>query len=176
VKSSPKSDSSKYSRHVPRGIDVTVAAIVERDGRFLMVEERSGSNLVLNQPAGHLEQGESLLAAVVRETLEETAHHFEPSHVVGFYLWRSEEADTTYLRVAFCGAATPMADVETLDEGIVAVHWLTRSQLFSRQRQLRSPMVLRCLDDYAAGHRYPLDLIHYLDPRALFPFGQAAHA
>ena len=176
VKSNPKSDAFKYSRHSPRGIDVTVAAIIEREGRFLMVEERSGSSLVLNQPAGHLEQGESLLRAVVRETLEETAHHFEPSHVVGLYLWRSEEANTTYLRVAFCGEADPMADVETLDEGIVAVHWLSRSQLLSRQRQLRSPMVLRCLDDYLAGHRYPLDIVHYLDPRALFPFGQAAHA
>jgi 8-oxo-dGTP pyrophosphatase MutT (NUDIX family) len=159
-----------------RGIDVTVAAIIDREGEFLMVEERSGSQLVLNQPAGHLEQGESLLTAVVRETLEETAHHFEPSHVVGFYLWRSEEADTTYLRVAFCGTADPMADVETLDEGIVGIHWLTRSQLHGRRHQLRSPMVLRCLDDYLSGDRYPLDIIHYLDPRSLFPFGHAAHA
>ena len=176
MKSNPKSDSFKYSRPMTRGIDVTVAAIVEREGKFLMVEERSGSHLVLNQPAGHLEQGESLIAAVVRETLEETAHHFEPSHVVGFYLWRSEEAATTYLRVAFCGNADPMADVEPLDEGIVAVHWLTRSQLWSRQRQLRSPMVLRCLDDYLAGHRHPLEILHYLDPRGFLPFGQAAHA
>ena len=80
-----------------RGIDVTVAAIIERDGKFLMVEERAGGKLVLNQPAGHLEQGESLLAAAAREALEETGHRFEPEHVVGFYLWRSEEADTTYL-------------------------------------------------------------------------------
>jgi 8-oxo-dGTP pyrophosphatase MutT (NUDIX family) len=159
-----------------RGIDVTVAAIVEREGKFLMVEERSGSHLVLNQPAGHLEQGESLIAAVVRETLEETAHHFEPSHVVGLYLWRSEEAATTYLRVAFCGSADPMADVETLDDGIVAVHWLTRAQLRTRERQLRSPMVLRCLDDYLAGHRHPLEILHYLDPRGLLPFDHAAHA
>ena len=175
MKSSPKYASSKYSGQAARSVDVTVAAVVEREGRFLMVEERSGSNLVLNQPAGHLEQGESLLAAVVRETLEETAHHFEPSHVVGFYLWRSDEANTTYLRVAFCGMADPTADVETLDEGIVAVHWLTRSQLITRQRQLRSPMVLRCLDDYLAGHRYPLDMLHYLDPRALASFGHAVY-
>ena len=90
-----------------RGIDVTVAAIIERDGKFLMVEERAGSTLVLNQPAGHLEQGESLFAAAAREALEETGHRFEPEHVVGFYLWRSEDADTTYLRVAFCGNAEP---------------------------------------------------------------------
>jgi len=150
-----------------RGIDVTVAAIIEREGRFLMVEERAGGNLVLNQPAGHLEQGESLLTAVVREAIEETGHHFEPSHIVGFYLWRSEEAGTTYLRIAFCGTAEPSADVAPLDEGIVAVHWLTRAQLLNKQRQLRSPMVLRCLDDYLAGNRYSLDCLNYLDPRSL---------
>lgn len=175
VKSNPKYDSFKVSRPPARGIDVTVAAIIEQDGRFLMVEERSGSSLVLNQPAGHLEHGESLLAAVAREALEETAHHFEPTHIVGFYLWRSDESGVTYLRVAFCGESGPMADVETLDEGIVGVHWLTRAQLLSRQQQLRSPMVLRCIDDYLRGHRHPLDCLHYLDPRTLL-LGQAAHA
>jgi 8-oxo-dGTP pyrophosphatase MutT (NUDIX family) len=158
-----------------RGIDVTVAAVIEQQGRFLMVEERSGGNLVLNQPAGHLEQGESLLAAVARETIEETGHHFEPTHIVGFYLWRSAEANTTYLRVAFCGSAEPSADVVPLDEGIVAVHWLTRSQLLSRQRQLRSPMVMRCLDDYLAGHRYPLDCLSYLHAGTL-GLAEARHA
>ena len=149
-----------------RGIDVTVAAIVESRGKFLMVEERAaGGNLVLNQPAGHLEQGESLLAAVVRETLEETGHRFEPEHVVGFYLWHSREADTTYLRVAFCGTVEPSADVAVLDEAVVAVHWLTRAQLNSRTHQLRSPMVMRCIDDYLSGQRYPLDCIAYLEPR-----------
>ena len=99
---------------------------------------------MLNQPAGHLEQGESLLAAVAREALEETGHRFEPEHVVGFYLWRSEDADTTYLRVAFCGDVEPSADVAaaSLDDGIVAVHWLSRAQLQQRAHQLRSPMVL----------------------------------
>jgi 8-oxo-dGTP pyrophosphatase MutT (NUDIX family) len=150
-----------------RGIDVTVAAIIERDGKFLMVEERSGGTLVLNQPAGHLEQGESLVAAVVREALEETGHRFEPEHVVGFYLWRSPDANTTYLRVAFCGQAEPSADVAALDEGIVAVHWLTRAQLERRAAQLRSPMVLRCIEDYLFGRRYPLDCLTYLDPHSL---------
>jgi 8-oxo-dGTP pyrophosphatase MutT (NUDIX family) len=167
VKTTPKSDNYSYSRRLGRGIDVTVAAIIEREGRFLMVEERAAGNLVLNQPAGHLEQGESLLTAIVRETIEETGHHFEPTHIVGFYLWRSEEAGTTYLRVAFCGTAEPSADVATLDEGIVAVYWLTRAQLLSKQRQLRSPMVMRCLDDYLAGRRYSLDCLSYLDPRSL---------
>ncbi len=149
-----------------RGIDVTVAAIIERAGKFLMVEERAGPNLVLNQPAGHLEQGESLLAAVTREALEETGHRFEPEHLVGFYLWHSKDAGTTYLRVAFCGAVEPSADVAALDDGIVALHWLSRAQLARRVHELRSPMVLRCIDDYLAGQRYPLDCLAYLDPRS----------
>ena len=150
-----------------RGIDVTVAAIIERDGKFLMVEERAGAQVVLNQPAGHLEQGESLLAAVIRETLEETGHRFDPEHVVGFYLWHSADAETTYLRVAFCGEAEPSADVAALDEGIVAVHWLSRSQLANRAHQLRSPMVMRCIDDYLAGRRYPLDCLAYLESKPI---------
>ena len=165
VKSNPKYASFKYSKPMTRGIDVTVAAIIERDGKFLMVEERAGGNLVLNQPAGHLEQGESLLAAVTREAIEETGHRFEPEHVVGFYLWRSEDADTTYLRIAFYGTAEPSADVAVLDEGIVALHWLSRAQLRHRAHQLRSPMVLRCVDDYLSGYRYPLDCLTYLDTR-----------
>ena len=149
-----------------RGIDVTVAAIIERAGKFLMVEERAGGNLVLNQPAGHLEQGESLLAAVTRETLEETGHRFDPEHVVGVYLWHSQDAATTYLRVAFCGAVEPSADVAALDEGIVALHWFSRAQLVRRVHELRSPMVMRCIDDYLAGQRYPLDCLAYLNPRS----------
>lgn len=150
-----------------RGIDVTVAAIIERAGRFLMVEERAGTSLVLNQPAGHLEQGESLLAAVAREALEETGHRFDPEHVVGFYLWHSQDAETTYLRIAFCGEVEPSADVAALDEGIVAVHWLSRAQLVHRAHQLRSPMVLRCIDDYLAGQRYPLDCLTHLASAAI---------
>jgi 8-oxo-dGTP pyrophosphatase MutT (NUDIX family) len=150
-----------------RGIDVTVAAIIERGGKFLMVEERAGSHLVLNQPAGHLEQGESLPAAVAREALEETGHRFDPEHVVGFYLWHSQDAETTYLRIAFCGDAEPSPDVAALDEGIVAVHWLSRAQLVNRTQQLRSPMVLRCIDDYLAGQRYPLDCLTHLDSKAV---------
>ena len=148
-------------------IDVTVAAIIERDGRFLLVEERVSGKLVLNQPAGHLEQGESLVTAVQREALEETGFRFTPTDVVGFYLWRSEAAGTTYLRIAFCGTAEPPAGPVELDDGIVGAHWLSRNQILSRSRELRSPMVLRCPDDYLAGHRYTLDSLTYLAPEAL---------
>ncbi len=147
-------------------IDVTVAAVIEREGRFLLVEERVAGHLVLNQPAGHLEPGESLTAAAVRETLEETGHRFEPREVVGVYLWHSEEAGTSFLRVTFCGGVEPPAAQPQLDDGIVGVHWLTRGQIVSRERDLRSPMVLRCLDDYVAGQRYPLDCLAYLAPPA----------
>jgi 8-oxo-dGTP pyrophosphatase MutT (NUDIX family) len=150
-----------------RGIDVTVAAIIERGGKFLMVEERAAGALVLNQPAGHLERGESLPAAVMREALEETGHRFEPEHVIGLYLWHSAAADTTYLRVAFCGPVEPSPDVVSLDEGIVALHWLSRAELAHRTPQLRSPMVLRCIDDYLAGRRYSLDCLTYLESKPI---------
>ena len=143
-------------------IDVTVAAIIERDGRFLTVEELAGGQVVLNQPAGHLEVGESLLEAVVRETREETGHSFVPSSLVGIYLWQSAEAGTTFLRVTFCGPAESPAGAVELDEGILSVHWLTRGQLLHRESALRSPMVLRCIDDYLAGHRYPLSCLTHL--------------
>ena len=150
---------------MPQGIHVTVAAIVERDGSFLFVEELVNGRTVLNQPAGHLEQGESLLEAVVRETLEETGHRFEPTSFVGVYQWHSEEAGATYLRFAFCGTAQAPAGPVQLDRGILGTHWLTRGQLGSRGAQLRSPMVLRCLNDYLAGTRYPLDCVNYVDYR-----------
>jgi 8-oxo-dGTP pyrophosphatase MutT (NUDIX family) len=146
-----------------QGIDVTVAAVIERDGRFLFVEERASGKLVLNQPAGHLEPGESLLEAVVRETLEETGHRFEPKQLVGIYHWQAE-GGTTFLRVTFCGASSPPSGPVRLDEGIVATHWLTRSQVQARESELRSPMVQRCLDDYLAGVRHSLDTITHLAP------------
>src|SRR5262245_42969791 len=119
------------------GIDVTVAAIIERESRFLLVEELSAGKAVLNQPAGHLEPGESLLAAVARETLEETGHTFRPHHVVGIYLWQSDDGGTTFLRVAFCGDADAPSKPARLDEGILGFHWLTADAIRRRTRQLR---------------------------------------
>jgi 8-oxo-dGTP pyrophosphatase MutT (NUDIX family) len=166
-------DRKLSGRPMAHDIDVTVAAVIEREGRFLLVEERCAGRLVLNQPAGHLEHGESLLAAVTREALEETGHRFTPHQVVGFYLWRSDSG-TTFLRVAFAGTAEPPQGVAKLDDGIVAVHWLSRDQIVKRAAHLRSPTVLRCLDDYLAGRRYPLDCLTYLEPETLART-QAAH-
>jgi len=114
--------------------DVTVAAIAETDGRFLVVEERINRRLLFNQPAGHVERGETLFAAVVRETREETARGF-----------------------AFTGRVSDHNPAQHLDRGIIATHWLTREELEARQPRLRSPLVLRCVQDYLAGRRSPLD-------------------
>jgi 8-oxo-dGTP pyrophosphatase MutT (NUDIX family) len=146
---------------VARNIDVTVAAVIERDDRFLLVEELVDGKRVLNQPAGHLEHGESLLHAVARETLEETGYRFEPRHLVGIYVWQSESG-TTFLRVVLCGVHVAPTELPRLDEGIIDVHWLSRGQIGARERDLRSPLVLRCLDDYLAGVRYPLDCLTYV--------------
>ncbi len=140
-------------------IDVTVAAIVERNGRFLMVEEETAQGVVFNQPAGHLEPGESLIEAVVRETLEETGYDFTPEALLGFYRWAHVGTSVTFLRVAFFGSAKDPADRVTLDEGILATHWLTRGQLAAQPARLRSPMVTRCIDDYLGGQRLDLDCL-----------------
>jgi 8-oxo-dGTP pyrophosphatase MutT (NUDIX family) len=143
--------------------NVTVAAIVERAGRFLLVEERTATGLRINQPAGHLEFGESLVQAVVREALEETRHDFLPSALVGVYLLPTADdaAAVTYLRVAFAGELGAEHPERKLDEGIERVLWLTRDEIAQRQASLRSPLVLRCVDDYLCGRRAPLELLHF---------------
>ena len=142
--------------------DVTVASVIEREGRFLFVEERAGGRIVLNQPAGHLEEGETLVEAVVRETLEETAWDFEPSGIVGVYLWRPEQGGRTFLRVAFRGALVGHHPDRPLDRGILRARWLTRDQLLEPRVRLRSPLVLACLDDWLAGADHPLGLLTHL--------------
>ena len=142
---------------------VTVAAVIERAGRFLMVEEHTAAGLCFNQPAGHLEDGESLLEASVREAFEETAHRFTPDSLVGVYQWPRPDGQLTYLRFAFAGQVEggPVAGAG-LDRGIERAVWLTRDELFESRARHRSPLVLQCVDDWIAGRRFPLDLVrHY---------------
>ena len=139
--------------------NVTVAAVVERDGRFLLVEEQTERGLLFNQPAGHLEADESIVAAAARETLEETAWEFSPRHLVGVYRWRPSGSDVTYLRFAFSGVlGTHHAD-RALDEGIVRTVWLSPDEIRNGRDRHRSPLVVRCMEDYLAGIRAPLDLL-----------------
>ncbi len=135
---------------------VTVAAIIEREGRFLFVEEEAEGRRVLNQPAGHLDPGESLIAAVAREVLEETAHRFTPTALLGVYRWHYAPQDVTFLRFAFCGDVGDAEPGRALDREILALHWLTPQELSARRAMHRSPLVERCVEDYLAGTRFPL--------------------
>jgi len=144
--------------------ELTVAAVVAERGRFLIVEERVERQLVFNQPAGHVEDGESLLDAVVRETLEETASTFVPDSLVGIYLWKNPRSQRSYLRVAFTGSLTGHDPSRPLDAGIVRTHWFSRAQLLAYSARLRSPLVMRCVDDWLAGARFPLALLQQLPP------------
>ncbi len=141
--------------------NVTVAAVLERNGRFLLVEEETEYGVCYNQPAGHLECGESLIDAVIRETLEETAYRLNPQYLVGIYNYRNEARDVTYLRFAFGGDISAHDPGRRLDDGILAAHWLTLDQIRALQAQHRSPLVLRCIEDWLAGRRYPLELLHH---------------
>jgi phosphatase NudJ len=157
---------------------VTVAAVIERDfdgiRKFLLVEEETRDALKLNNPAGHLDPGEAPVHACARETLEETAFHFKPTAIVGVYLSRFERAipgqdeplDITYLRFAFCGELGEHVPGQALDVGIVRTVWLTADEIRASTDMHRSPLLLRCLEDYLAGRRYPLDLVT-TDPSVL---------
>jgi 8-oxo-dGTP pyrophosphatase MutT (NUDIX family) len=139
--------------------EITVAAVIEREQRFLIVEERIKSRAVLNQPAGHVEQGESLLAAVARETLEESAWQFTPEWLTGIYLWRHPRSGRDTLRFTFSGSITAHDPTRALDHPVIATHWLTRDELLARASTLRTPVVMRSIDDYLAGQRLPLAAI-----------------
>lgn len=151
---------------------VTVAAIIERDGRYLLVEEETPEGLRLNNPAGHLDQGESLLQGVARETLEETARPFEPEALVGVYLSRFQRPgrgeDVTYLRFAFCGTVGDAEAGRALDEGIVRTVWMTPDEVRDSRPRHRSPLVWRCIEDHRAGQRYPLAAL-VVDPTLFAP-------
>ncbi len=137
---------------------VTVAAVIERGGRFLLVEELIDGKRVFNQPAGHLDPGESLEAACAREVLEETAHRFVPTGLVGVYRWHYAAKDVTFLRFCFLGAIQGIDD-RTLDREIVALHWLTMDEIRERRAAHRSPLVQKCVEDFLAGRRFPLEVL-----------------
>jgi len=143
---------------------VTVAAITQQEGRFLMVEENVRGTLVINNPAGHLDENESFVDAVYRETLEETGWEFEPDAVTGIYLWKNLSLETTFLRIAFCGRCTHHHPGRPLDQGIVRPRWCTRAELADGILNLRSPLVTRCIDDFLAGRRFPLEILTCLEP------------
>lgn len=138
---------------------VTVAAVVESGKRFLLVQERISDKTVYNQPAGHLEDGESLVAAVVRETREETGWHFEPEAIIGLYRWQHPGKAKTYLRFAFAGRGVSHDEEHPLDPEIEKVLWMSVAELRRQSGRLRSPMVLRTVEDYLAGNRFPLSLL-----------------
>lgn len=142
---------------------VTVAAVIERQGRYLLVEEHTPEGLRLNNPAGHLEAGESLACACAREVLEETAHAFTPTALVGIYQSRFTRPATGeaihYLRFAFCGDLGQAIVGRSLDTGIVRTLWLTPDEIRGSQERHRSPLLLRCVEDHLAGRRHPLDLL-----------------
>jgi len=145
---------------------VTVAAVIERGGRFLLVEEEDDGRIVFNQPAGHLEQRESLVEGCRREVLEASAWHFQPRALVGIYRWSKPDsassAGVSYVRFAFCGELGEHESGHRLDAGILRAVWLDADEIRASRERHRSPLVLRCIEDYLAGRRYPLDaLIEY---------------
>ncbi len=146
---------------------VTVAAIIEREGRYLLVEEETPEGLKLNNPAGHLDPGESPAAGCAREALEETTHRFRPTHLLGIYLSRFQRPqpdgsveDITYLRFAFAGELGAVVSGRQLDTGIVRTLWLTPEEIRASAARHRSPLLVRCMEDHLRGQRYPLELVY----------------
>jgi 8-oxo-dGTP pyrophosphatase MutT (NUDIX family) len=147
---------------------VTVAAIVEKNGLYLLIEEHTQEGLRLNNPAGHLDPGESLIEACARECLEETAHPFQPKQLVGIYQSRFHRAakdghpaeEITYVRFAFTGDVSEQIPKQALDDGIVRVLWLSLEDVRASAERHRSPLVLQCIEDHAKGQRFPMDLIY----------------
>jgi len=143
--------------------NVTVAALIERDGAFLLVEEETDDGIRFNQPAGHLDAGESLVAACAREALEETAWQFTPTALVGVYQWPRPQGDITYLRFAFAGTLGAHDAGRKLDTGILRAVWMTPAEIEATQASHRSPLIWQCVQDWQAGRRFPLDLVRHYD-------------
>ena len=144
--------------------DLTVSAVIERDGRFLIVEERSSGIVVIYHPGGHIESGESPEQAVVREALEETGCRITVGEMLGIYLWIHPQTRQQYLRIAYVGNYVSRDESRVLDDGVYAIHWLTPADIRQRMQRLRSPMVMRCVDDYLAGRRQPDSFLASLLP------------
>ena len=144
--------------------DLTVSAVVERDGRFLIVEERSSGVVVMNHPGGHIESGESPEQAVVREALEETGCKITVGEMLGIYLWIHPQTRQQYLRIAYVGNYVSHDESRVLDDGVYAIHWLTPADIQQRMPSLRSPMVMRCVEDHLAGRRQPDSFLASLMP------------
>jgi 8-oxo-dGTP pyrophosphatase MutT (NUDIX family) len=152
------SEPSLNSQWLPH---VVAAAVVEQDGKFLLVEEHTAEGLRLNQPAGHWERNETLIEAVRREALEETAHRVEPTALLGCYSTHYPRRDITYLRFAYICEVSGFDAGRALDDGIVRALWLTPDELAAHPTPHRSPLVMRCVEDYLAGRRFPLDFVRH---------------
>jgi phosphatase NudJ len=164
--------------HVRWKPNVTVAAVIERDGKFLLVEEDTSDGLLLNNPAGHLDPAETPEQGVIRETLEETACEFTPTAFLGMFMSRFRRTrtgeDITYLRLAYVGTVSEPDASLSLDEGIVRTVWMSADEIRANPARLRSPLVIECIDAYLAGHRYPLGIVSAHD--SLFAPPAAARA
>ena len=143
--------------------NVTVAAVVERRGKFLLIEEHTARGPLFNQPAGHLEPNESLIAGVIRETIEESAYRFVPEALLGVYRWHAPGRNIIYLRFAFAGRVTRRESGRKLDRGIIRAVWMTPAEIRAQVARHRSPLVARCVEDHLAGKRYPLELLTHYD-------------
>ena len=142
--------------------NVTVAAVINKNDKYLLVEEQTKSGVLFNQPAGHLEPNESIIQGAIRETLEETGYIFTPQWLLGIYRWHSPANDITYLRFAFLGTAICHDHNQKLDEGIVRAEWFNTNEIYALVHRHRSPLVIKCIEDHLAGKRYPLELLtHY---------------
>ncbi len=141
--------------------NVTVAAVVERNGAFFLVEEQTEDGIRYNQPAGHLEAGESLIEAVIRETLEESACDFRPEALLGIYQYRQASSDVAYLRFAFTGTLSEPHPGRALDTGILRALWMPAEEIRACRDRHRSPLLMQCIDDYIGGRRHPLQLLHH---------------
>lgn len=149
-------------KKIPWKPNATVAAIIEQNGKFLLVEEETDRGNRYNQPAGHLEDNETLIQAVIRETMEESAYEFIPEFLLGVYHWKHAHNDTTYLRFAFIGKTGAHYPTQELDDGIVQAVWMDIDEIRDKASLMRSEQVIACIEDYLAGKRYPLEVLTHL--------------